>query len=210
MIDLKKIIYPAIIVVLLLVIFIQRSCCGSSIGLQSKKEIVIPAKKDSFPSVKPVKIHDTIIKDSIVFKNRKITVVNPLDKQMVVDYLKAKDSIERLNLFIKAVKINKYKQNFDNKDITLDIEAETTGTLNYIRPIYTIKEKKVDAPVYIKQTKFALYTGIEVYDNKSFGNAGAKIDLSIQNKKGDIYTAGYDSNSNIYIGYKLRLININK
>lgn len=209
-IDLKKMIYPAIIVILLLIIFIQRSCCGESSKFQTKKEILIPEKKDSFPSIKPIKLVDIKIKDSIVFKDRKINVVNPLDKKMVVDYLKAKDSIERLNLFIKAVKINKYNQNFDNDDISLNIEAETTGTLNYVKPIYTIKAKKVSAPVYIKQTKFALYTGIQVYNNKNLGNAGIEVDLSIQNKKGDMYTIGYDTDKNIYIGYKFRLININK
>lgn len=210
MIDIKKIIYPAIVVFLLLIIFIQRSCCNTSKGFEKKKEIVIPEKKGSFPPVKLMKVYDTIIKDSIVFKDRKINVINPLDKQMVIDYLKAKDSIERLNLFIKAVKINKYNQNFDNNDISLNIEAETTGTLNYVKPTYVIKEKKVSAPIYIKQTKFALYTGFELYDSKNLNAPGVKIDLSVQNKKGDLYTAGYDSDKNIYIGYKLRLININK
>lgn len=210
MIDFKKLIYPSIIIFLLLVIFIQRSCCNKSENFKAKKEIVIPEKKGSFPSVKPIKISDTIIKDSIIFKEKKIIITNPLDKEMVLDYLKAKDSIEKLNLFIKAVKINKYNQNFNNDDITLDIEAETTGTLNYIKPTYTIKEKKVIAPVYIKQTKFALYTGAEVFDNKSLNNLGVKFNLFIQNKKGDLYTAGYDLNKNIYVGYNVRLININK
>jgi hypothetical protein len=210
MIDIKKFIYPIIIVILLFIIFIQRSCSNKDLPSVQNQEVIVPAQHGSFNAVKPVKVHDTIIKDSIVFKDKKITIVNPLDKQLVIDYLKAKDSIQKLHLFMNAVKINKYKQNFDNKDINLTIEAETTGTLNYIKPTYIIKERIVDVPVKAKQTVFALYTGVEVYNNTTLTNSGIKIDLGIQNKKGDIYTAGFDTNNNIFIGYKLRLINIKK
>ena len=210
MIHIKKLIYPIIIIVLLFVIFLQRSCNNKQLPSIQNQEVTVPSQQGSFSPLKPVKIHDTIVKDSIVFKNKIISVTNPLDKELVINYLKAKDSIDRLNLFINAVKINKYKENFDNKDISLTIEAETTGTLNYIKPTYIIKEKTIDVPVKIKQTVFAIYTGVETYNNTLLNNFGVKIDLGIQNKKGDIYTAGFDTNNNIYIGYKLRLINIKK
>lgn len=210
MIDFKKLIYPIIIIMLLFVIFIQRSCYNRNLPSVQNQEVVTPPQHGSFNALKPVNVYDTIVKDSIVFKDKVIPVANPLDKQLVIDYLKAKDSIQRLNLFISAVKINKYKENFDNKDINLTIEAETTGKLNYIKPTYTIKEKTITVPVKAKETVFALYTGLEIYNNLSLSNPGIKVDLGIQNKKGDIYTAGYDTNKNIFIGYKLRLINIKK
>jgi len=208
--NIKKLIYPIIIILLLFVIFIQRSCYNRDLPSVENQGVTVPAQHGSFNGVKPTKVHDTIVKDSIVFKDKIIPVTNPLDKQLVIDYLKAKDSIAKLNLFMNAVKINKYKQNFDNNDINLTVEAETTGTLNYIKPTYTIKEKTIDVPVKVKQTVFALYTGVEVYNNATLTNSGIKIDLGIQNKKGDIYTAGYDTNNNVFIGYKLRLINIKK
>jgi hypothetical protein len=210
MIQIKKLIYPIIIIILLFVIFLQRSCNNKELPSIQNQEVTIPSQNGSFNSLKPVKIHDTMVKDSIIFKNKIIPVINPLDKELVINYLKAKDSIDKLNLFINAVKINKYKENFDNKDISFTIEAETTGTLNYIKPTYIIKEKTIDVPVKIKQTVFAVYTGVEAYNNALLNNFGVKIDLGIQNKKGDIYTAGFDTNNNIYIGYKLRLINIKK
>jgi hypothetical protein len=210
MIDIKKFIYQIIIIVLLFVIFIQRSCSNKVLPSVQNTEVIIPAQHGSFNALKPIKVHDTIIKDSIVFKDKKITIVNPLDKQLVVDYLKAKDSIQKLHLFMNAVKINKYSQNFDNKDINLTVEAESVGTINYIKPTYTIKEKKVEVSVPVKQTVFALYTGVETYNNASLSNFVVKVDLGIQNRRGDIYSAGFDTNKNIFIGYKLRLINIKK
>ena len=210
MIDIKKLIYPIVIILLLLVIFIQRSCSNNKEPSIQNQEVVVPTQNGSFNAVKPVKVYDTIIKDSIVFKDKVIPITNPLDKQLVIDYLKAKDSIDKLNLFMNAVKTNKYIQNFDNKDINLTIEAETTGTLNYIKPEYSIKEKTITIPVKVKETVFALYTGLEIYNNATLSNSGIKVDLGIQNKRGDIYTAGYDTNKNIFIGYKLRLINIKK
>jgi len=210
MIYLKKIIYPIIIIVLLFVIFIQRSCNNDKLPSEEKKEVVIPAKKGSFNSAKPIKIHDTIIKDSIIFKDKKILIENQLDKQLVIDYLKAKDSIKKLNLFMNAVKVNKYSTNFDNEDINLTIDSETTGTLNSVKPTYTIKERKAEVSIKKLESVFALYTGIEIYNNKDLNNPGAKVDLGIQNKKGDIYSLGFDTNKNFFIGYKLRIINIKK
>jgi len=210
MIYFKKMVYPIIIIFLLFIIFIQRGCEDNKLPSKEAKEIIIPAKKGSFTSVKPIKIHDTIIKDSIVFKNKKIILTNPVDKKLVLQYLEAKDSISKLKILINSVKINKYSTKFNNEDIDLTIDTETTGTLNSIKPAYIIKEKKVDVPVKTLNSVFALYTGVEIYNNKNLNNPGAKIDLGIQNKKGDIYSLGFDTNKNFFVGYKLRIINIKK
>ena len=64
--------------------------------------------------------------------------------------------------------------------------------------------------IKIKKTVFALYACLEVYNNLQLSNPGIKADIGIQNKKGDIFTGGYDINQNIYIGYKKQLFKINK
>ena len=40
--------------------------------------------------------------------------------------------------------------------------------------------------VKVKETVFALYAGLEVYNNLQLSNPGIKADIGIQNKKGDI------------------------
>ncbi len=197
-----------IIGLLLFSLFLQRSC-NNNIN-KTNTVITIPQKDGTFVKTKPHEIkYDTIIKDTIIYKDQKIIIDNT-DKNIIKNYLTAKDSIAKLNVILNAAKIRKYKDTFDNDDITLTIESETTGTLNWIKPSYIIKEKTISAPIINKKTVFALYGGIEISNNLKFSNPNIKVDIGIQNKKGDIFTGGYDINQNIYIGYKKQLINIRK
>jgi len=194
---------------LLLTIFLQRSC-DSNIITPKNTTIVIPAKGGTFVKTKSNEIkYDTIIKDTIIYKDKKIIIDNT-DKTIVEKYLKATDSIGKLKILIDAVKIRRYSDTFDNDDIKLTIETETVGKLNWIKPTYTIKEKTITVPEKTKETVFAMYGGIEIYNNLQLSNPGVKVDLGIQNKKGDIFTGGYDMNQNIYIGFKKQIFNIKK
>ena len=188
-------------------LFIQNN--KSSIK-QNTIELSIPAKDGTFVKTTPHEIkHDTILHDTIIYKDKKIIIDNT-DKEIVKNYLLAKDSIEKLNILLSAVKIRKYQEKFDNEDITLTIDAETTGTLNWIKPSYTIKEKTIITPNIQKNTVFALYTGAGIYNNTQLSNPGIKLDLGVQLKKGDIIEGSYDTNKNIYLSYKKQLINIKK
>jgi len=107
-------------------------------------------------------------------------------------------------MYIDARKIRSYTTDFNNDDADISIYTETKGELLKIVPTVTIKQFKV------KETVFAMYGGLEVYNNLQLSNPGIKVDLGIQNKKGDIFTGGYDTNKNIYIGYKKQLFKIRK
>ena len=163
-------------------LFLQRSC-NSNIKLSKDTTVVIPAKDGTFVKTKSNEIeYDTIVKDTIIYKDKKIIIDNT-DKTIVEKYLKAKDSIEKLKIILDAAKIRKYSNNFDDDNIKLTIESETTGKLNWIKPTYTIKEKVVNVPIKVKETVFALYGGVEIYNNLQLSNPGIKVDLGIQNKK---------------------------
>jgi len=209
MIKLKEnVIIYIIIIGLISMLFIQRSCNNKQTSVTT---ITVPSKTGTFEKVIPKPIPLTIeYKDSIVYKDKVISLTNPVDKKLAEDYLKAKDSITRLNLYISSIQIRKYKQVLSNKDIDLTIEAETTGTLNYLIPTYTIKERELKTPSIVKQTVFAAYIGggisvaTPTLKPEFFANAG------FQNKRGDIILGGYGSNGTIEAKYILRILNIKK
>lgn len=208
---LKKYAYAIIIVFLLIVIFVQRSCSSKSDSTVSQtKEIVLPTIKDTFKSVKPKPIKPIVIHDTLKVAGKTIILKEPLDKSLATNYILAKDSIARLNLYLASIKKNKYSETFTDENISITVNAESTGTIDYIKPNYIIKERTIDAPVIVKQTVFAIYAGVELSAGKELGSLGVKGDIGIQSKKGDIYTIGYDTNNNVYVGYKLRLLNIKK
>lgn len=206
--NIKKYIYSIIIVLLLLTIFTQRSCSEDKKIVYQK--VIIPAKSGNFKTTKPKEITSPKIKYVIQYKDRKVVTSAKVDTILAKEYLKANDSIEKLNLYLNSIKVRKYSQNFNNDDLDLTIDAEATGTLNYLKPKYTLKQREISVPIKQKETSIAVYTGLELKTSLDASKTSLKGDLGIQNKKGDIYSVGYDTNKNVYIGYKIRLINIKK
>lgn len=178
-------------------LFLQRSCDN----------------KKSFQKVKTIVQYDTIFKPSenktkVVTKYRNvkgddILILGKIDTVEVKVFEKATDSVQ-FNMFTNATKIRSYTTEFKDSVADVSIYTETKGELLKIVPTVKVKQVKV------KETVFALYGGIEVYNNLQLSNPGVKVDLGIQNKKGDIFTGGYDMNQNIYVGFKKQLFNIKK
>jgi len=199
-----------VIGLLIFSLFLQNSCYNNKFKDKINTTIHIPAKDGVFVKIKPHEIkYDTIIKDTIIYKDKKIIIDNT-DKEIVKNYLLAKDSIEKLNILLSAVKIRRYQEKFDDNNLSITIDTETTGTLNWIKPSYIIKEQSITVPVINKETIFAIYAGGGLYNNRQLNNPGIKLDLGIQLKKGDIIEGSYDLNKNIYLSYKKQLINIKK
>jgi hypothetical protein len=198
-----------IIVLLLGVIFVQRSCYNNS--KQKVQSTSLPIIKGKFDKVKPIpNVIDTVYLDSIVYKDKIVKVDRPVDKKLVEDYLKANDSITKLSLYVNSVQTNTYTKTFSDEKIDITVNAETTGTLNLLDLTYKSKDIKVDLPVIIKRTTFAAYAGgglnVNLIDIKPeyFVNAG------IQNKRGDIILGGFGSNKTIQATYVFRILNITK
>ena len=73
-------------------------------------------------------------------------------------------------------------------------------------PTVTIKARLPE-----KKTVFALYGGGGIYMPHTLNQIGYKIDLLFQNKKGDLFSTGYDPINKVgFIGYAFRIINIKR
>lgn len=172
--------------------------------------IKVPAKEGQFDKPTNV-IPGEKKKDSIVYKDGKtIYTENPINKQLAEDYLKATDSIKRLKLYLDAIQEKDGTYVYDNKDLKLEVYTKYRGEIIEIKPKYTIKETEVKADIPVPQTVFALYGGLELFNNTTLSNLGAKADIGIQNKKGTIFTVGADTRSNYYVGAKVKIFEIKK
>lgn len=198
-----------IIILLLGVIFIQRSCYNNS--KQKVQSTSLPIIEGKFDKVKPIpNTIDTVYLDSIVYKDKVVKVDRPVDKKLVEDYLKAKDSIAKLNLYVTSVQTNSYTKTFSDDKIDITVNAETTGTLNWLDLKYKSKDIKVDLPVITKTTKFALYAGGGLNVNVVSIKPEYFVNAGIQNKRGDIILGGFGSNKTIQATYVFRILNITK
>lgn len=200
--------YILIITLLLGYIFLQRSCQKGYIP--DKQIIVTEPKEGSFDVIKPTVVEVPKYK-YITLKGDTITLDNPVDKALAQKYERERDSLQRRLMYYDAIQQRKYTATFENEDLILDVEGYTTGTLDSLSiPRYLIKSDTIKLPTS-KESKFALYLGGGLYNNTQFNNAGFKVNLGLQNKKGDIFRVSYDPiNKNYFLDYDLRILNIKR
>ena len=176
-------------------LFLQRSCSN---------KIIKPIEVVKYDTIfKPVVSKPTVITKYKTIKGEDILIPGKIDTVEVKVFEQSVDST-KLNMYINATKIRSYTTQFNKSDTDISIYTETKGELLKIVPTVTIKQPKA------KEIVFAMYAGLEVYNNLQLSNPGVKVDLGIQNKKGDIFTGGYDTNQNIYVGFKKKIFNIKK
>ena len=176
-------------------LFLQRSCSN---------KVIKPIEVVKYDTIfKPVVSKPVVTTKYKTIKGKDILIPGKIDTIEVKVFEKAVDTV-KLNMFIDATKIRSYTTRFNDSVADVSIYSETKGELLKIVPTVKIKQ------VSVKETVFALYAGLEVYNNLQLSNPGVKVDLGIQNKKGDIFTGGYDTNQNIYVGFKKQIFNIKK
>jgi hypothetical protein len=176
-------------------LFLQRSC--------NNKIVKVKTVVQYDTIFKPSEIKTKVVTKYRNIKGDNVLIPGKIDTVEVKVFEKSVDSIQ-FKMFTNATKIRSYTTKFNDSVADISIYTETKGELLKIVPTVKIKQVKV------KETVFALYVGLELYNNLQLSNPGIKVDLGIQNKKGDIFTGGYDMNQNIYIGFKKQLFNIKK
>lgn len=187
------------ILLLLVYIFFERSCSDSKII--TKKESVI--KYDTIKVFK--ELPSKIITKYKTKEGKIIYLPGKVDTLEIKTFEKASDSTQ-FKMFTDATKIRQYTQVFKDSLADVSIFAETKGEIVKMAPTVTLK-----ATLPEKKTVFAMYTGGELYIPHTLNNISYKINLRFQNKKGDLWSSGYDPVNQIgFLGYDLRIINIRK
>lgn len=200
---LKKYFWQILSFILLLTVLLTPRECGK---VETQVEYIkVPVKEGSFVDYKPTPID----LPNYIFINGKDTIEleNPVNKDLEQKYLQAqkdKDSLKMKLLYFEAIQTRKYRKTFEDKNITVNIFAATTGTLDTLSVYYKTKEDSVK----IKQSVFRLLAGpeLQLYNNQLFPAAS----IGIQNKKGNIFEGSYNTNGDFTIGYKHNVCTIKK
>lgn len=121
-------------------------------------------------------------------------------------YEESKDSIERMNLYLQAIKINDYDSTIvDNDTIKIDAFAKTRGSLLEYKVDYKIKP---DAFTYTPQIDyrrprlsagFGVEGGIPTRPETNFLLKG---NLYFENRKGNGFSLGYDTDNRVWLGVR--------
>lgn len=187
---------------------------------KNTQKVIIPAVNGSFNSVKPdskpIEIKSTPVletkKDGLVY------VENPLNKKLIeennqlkIDFALLKSDSLKQKKYEKAIELNSFSSNFEDKNLRLTINGIVRGEVQEITPIYEIKERETS--VQVPSTILRVLAGGSVGMNKDFNQVVYKAGIDFQNKKGNIISAEYlNVNNKGYgmIGFKKSIFNIKR
>lgn len=177
------------------------------------KEILIPEYVGSFkPKVEIVQIpvnktlevpkwyKDVKTEKELFQKNKelneRISVYQKEVDSLIINY-NTLDSLERINAYIEANKLNKFSAEFDDDRIKLFVEGVVRGEVKELTPSYMIKEQKINIDDLKKNS---LFLGLGAGISSEMNQFTAKANLSLQNKKENIYTISFQRIGNQNFG----------
>ena len=203
--------------ILLFVFLWFRGCSGSLPSTQIAK-VIIPEVKAKFEAKKPV--HEAIVinanNKANMQKGKTVFVENPINENLIAENEKLKkdfakaDSSTKDVIFEKVATLNKFSTKFEDENLLININGIVQGEVKEITPNYTIKEKKIEVPIKLKETVFRVLGGIEVGNNAQLNAFKLKANLMFQNRKGNIISGSFDTNQTIWVGFNVSIFDVKR
>lgn len=142
----------------------------------------------------------------------KVEVENPLNKKLLEEFTKTKDSLKQLQLYVDAITNRTYKEVFEDSIQTVEVTTDVQGKLldqkivYHIKP-YTITEE-VTIPIEVKN-KFKVFAGAEIGLPFSEDDINltpvVKGNILFKNSKDNIFSVGVSTDQKLWVGYNIKL-----
>ena len=193
-------------VLFFILLFVNR-CSGTE-----KTERIVKVKVPQIVKIfeKQKAIHTSFTKYiASEFEQDEINRLLQEQEQERLEFAKATDSLQQL-LFAKAIEPKAFTSVFDDQYITIDINGIVKGEVKSITPKYTIKEREIEVAVKERSRVFALKAGVEYGNNLQFKNSVFKGNIEFENKKGNSFSYGYDTNKIHWVGGKFTIFEIKR
>ena len=131
-----------------------------------------------------------------------ITILKPyksvkIDSTYKHQYLKAKDSLQRLNLYLEAIKLQEYNTNFTDSTQSIDVWTRTRGSILGQTVNYKIFEHQITTTdtIELPKARRTLHIGFETSTELDL-----KASLIYTNRKKTIYSVGINQNKAVFVG----------
>lgn len=204
------------VILLLMIVSFCAGRCSKTCKTQTLNiPVVIPEKRGEFQSPSVLVPIESKEITKIVYHDSIITVptVNQDLMDKYISTLEENDKLKNIQQYADAIRINKYKQTYEDPNIKIDIEAETEGKLLSLKPNYVWKSQKINVPIEIPQPKervFSMNIGAGLNTTKQLDKLEPTVNLDLVNKKGNTLSIGYGTEGTISANYKIKLFDIKK
>ena len=185
-------------------------------------EVTLPEVRGTFKPKKPINHPLNIPITSYSHRQEngtEVFVENPDNEKLIAEndslksaFAKETDSLKKQLAYEKAVQLNNFSTDFDDENLELHINGVVQGEVKEITPSYKIKPKTIEVPVKAKETVFRVLVGAEVgvQTSLNMNKLPLKANLMLQNRKGNIWSGGYDNNGVAWIGFNVSIFNWKK
>lgn len=170
-------------------------------------KVIVPTVTGKLESKKPelkpleIKQEQIVKKDRLVYKENPFNIILAEENtKLKSDYSKMSDSLKS-KAYDKAIELNTFSYKSEDKYLKLTIDGIVRGEVSEITPSYTIKEQESEVFVKEKLPGLKVLGGVEVGNTKTLDNLSFKGSVLFQNRKGNIISAGYDTDNKIWLGY---------
>lgn len=136
--------------------------------------------------------------------------VKEIDSTYYEKYKQLKDSVAKDSMFKEAIKINEYNQKFEDTLQTINVYSKTRGNLLEQSVKYTTKPYYItvqDSVAIQKKSSLSVGSEVGIPTVPALGaNPVLKGNLVFTNKKGNTFSASYDTEGRVWLGksWKIR------
>ena len=155
------------------------------------------------PELKPIEIKQEPIvnRDRLIYKENPFNIILAEENtKLKADYSRMSDSLKS-KAYDKAIELNTFSYKSEDKYLKLTIDGIVRGEVSEITPSYTIKEQESEVFVKEKLPGLKVLGGVEVGNTKTLDDLSFKGSVLFQNRKGNLISAGYDTDNKIWLGY---------
>lgn len=190
------------------ILFFLMVWLNSGAGKEIKTvKVIVPTVTGKLESKKPelkpleIKQEPIVKKDGLVYKENPFNIILAEENtKLKSDYSKMSDSLKS-KAYDKAIELNTFSYKSEDKYLKLTIDGIVRGEVSEITPSYTIKEQESEVFVKEKLPGLKVLGGVEVGNTKTLDDLSFKGSVLFQNRKGNIISAGYDTDNKIWLGY---------
>lgn len=172
--------------------------------------IKVPAKHGKFDTVKEpepiVRVQKEFVYRYITNNDTvEVTVENPINERLLKQFAESK---KKDSLYADAIGEREYNIKQEDSLLITENYIKAQGKVLAFQQSYTIKPQKI--AVKDPETVFRLLGGVEIGNSKELNDFSAKGSLMLQNRKGNIFSVGYDTEQRIWVGYGFSIWNYRK
>lgn len=120
-----------------------------------------------------------------------------------------KDASKKNEKILEALALRVYEKTYEDSTVVITVKDSINGRLKTQDVKWKVKPQKVS---YFEKTitkkikpNFRLLLGSKFTTNSTFEKSSIELNLGVQDKKGNIFEAGINTNNNISVGAKLNI-----